>query len=92
MKKYFLLQVSMHYVTKNALQKAIQEYIDSIDRSVIEFETLENWIDSFNQSIDAICDKFPRCKREKVSSWGIYEKDFHISIAQTRVNFFSFQK
>ena len=93
MKNYFLFYVSMNYVTKNAMQKRIQEWINSIDRSVIELEEFKGWMEWFELNINAICEEFPRCKKETISKWGnAEEKDFHISIAQTRVDFYSFKK
>ncbi len=56
----YTLNITMHYVTKNALQKTLQNQIDQLDQKA--YNSLQNLKTDINNAIVYANKQNPRCK------------------------------
>ena len=71
--KRFFSKTGHSLATKNKLEAEVLELIKSIDRLIIEKASVENFISSLNEKIDALNRKHPRCKPVETRWWQPYD-------------------
>lgn len=78
----YLAYYQSDYSAKNKLEKAIIEYLRSIDRTLIQDADFKEFTDKVISKINEICQEYSRCKAKKPHLWtpGVKtEKDVMIS-------------
>lgn len=74
----YLAYCGQVYSAKNKLEKAIQAYLESIDRTLIEDEDFKGFKNKVIAEIERICkEDHPRCTPKKPHLWqsGVKRKD-----------------
>lgn len=78
----YLAYYSSDYTAKNKLEKAIIEYLRSIDRTLIQDADFKEFTDKVISRIKEICIENPRCKAKYPHLWTTgtsYKKDVMLS-------------
>lgn len=77
----YLAYYASDYSAKNKLEKAIIDYLKSIDRTVIQDEDFAEFTGKIITKINEICKNNSRCKAKNPHVWnhGVYDKDAMLS-------------
>ena len=67
--KYYLAHVGLFLNHKNKLEKAIQDFIKSYDRSIILATHIEVAKKAIQNRVDALTKEFPKCTPIKADWW-----------------------
>ena len=65
----YLAYYASDYSAKNNLEKAIKDYLRSIDRTVVQDEDFKQFTDKVISKIKDICKENNRCKAKNPSLW-----------------------
>jgi len=71
--------------TKNKLEKAVQEYFDTISRTVVPDLKLWDFLNGVSDHISKLNADFPRCTASILSSWNTDQSTFSYDL-KTKVD------
>jgi len=75
-KRYFSY-ITMWYVPKNKLHKAAIDYIEKMNRRVIESKEVKSFVDEINQGIEKLNKQYPKCTPLS-PNWGFGDEQDYI--------------
>lgn len=71
----YITYLGQTYSAKNQLEKAILEYLKSIDRTLVQDEDFTTFTSNLKTKIKSLNEKFPRCAPKAVKLWTPQGKD-----------------